>query len=346
MIYNLDLTNDFHYSIFAGNSLKIRKEAVGETRAFDWPEQEYIHNSYGFRGKEFSGFNDLVVAGCSYTYGVGVPEAATWGSQVSSRLGMPISAPVAKPGASVAWIVERLFAYFAEFGHPKYLLCLFPDAYRTVVPIDQNILTAGEPKEKPSGETGTFGPSQERLYIHQVISQSPSKLPKYSKRPHNVKNVYTAEISIFEAVRSIRFLEQYCSAVGIKLNWTTWNKAFGEYITKANEIEELRFKNFFDLNILTFREKLPSGVKEFVLCKNHYDDMSMKDSLQTCINAGCICPEGCHEDLKKLYGEKNFNIGTDVVRGEGGAHPGIHVHAHYADRFIEQLMLEYPHEFK
>jgi len=63
----------------------------------------------------------------------------------------------------------------------------------------------------------------------------------------------------------------------------------------------------------------------------------------------CSCsllPESCHEDLIEIYGKENYNLGTDHGGGLENSHPGVHLQAHYADRFIEQLMLEYPHEFK
>jgi hypothetical protein len=333
---DFNLSNDFYYSLFAGNSLKIRHAAVGSTESLDWPNQEYVHNSYGFRGKEFSGSDDLVVAGCSYTYGVGVPVESVWWNQVCDKLGLSASAPVAKPGASVAWIVERLFAYFAEFGHPKYLLCLFPDPYRIIVPIDGEVLTAENVEGGLLGETGSFGINDQRLYGHHIVNQPSTLRPKYSKKPHDIKDFYTVQISVFEAVRAIRFLEQYCSAVGINLQWTTWHDAFNDYIEKVNKVDELKFKRFFDLGILNRKEAQPSGVKDVIFRGNRHVSEPFIES----------CPIDCHEDLKKLYGEQNYNLGTDTSRGEENSHPGIHVHAHFADRFVEQLMLEYPHEFK
>jgi hypothetical protein len=334
-----DLNNNFYYSIFGGNSLKIKNCKVGSTKSFDYPKQEYIHNSYGYRGGEFSSSHSLLAAGCSFTYGVGVPQGATWWNQVCNRLNLQTSAPVAGPGASVSWIVEKLFAYFAEFGHPKYLLCLFPDYYRISIPIDGKVLKVQGDDSGGilKGEHGTFGLDNQRLYMHHVlVSKNPEDMPKYSKRPHNVEDIYTIEITIFEAIRSIRVLEQYCAAVGINLQWTTWDDVFSSHIEKANKIEDLKFKNFFSLGFSNFKEKTPSGVKDSVAYGDRYAEEPILE----------YCPEDCHEELKQLYGEENFDLGTDTSRGGERAHPGIHVHAHYADRFIEQLMLEYPHEFK
>jgi len=339
MFESLDLGNDFHYSIFEGNSLKIKNPFVGETKGFDYPAQQYIHNSYGYRGEEFSSSHSLLTAGCSFTYGVGVPQGATWWSQVSSRLGLETSAPVAGPGASISWIVEKLFSYFAEFGHPKYLLCLFPDYYRIAIPIDGEVLgvEGDDLGGTLKGEHGTHGEGKQRIYMHHVKGHRDIKdVPKYSKRPHNVEDVYTLEITAFQAVRSIRILEQYCAAVGIKLQWTTWDSVFNRHIEVVNKVEKLKFKNFFSLDFSNFKERTPSGVKYTIAYGDCFAEVPVLE----------YCPADCHKELEELYGEKNFNLGTDVSRGEERAHPGIHVQAHYADRFIEQLMLEYPHEFK
>lgn len=339
MARNFDLQNDFHYSIFEGNSLRIRGSTVGSAKVFDAPAQEYIQNSYGYRGGEFSSSYKLLTAGCSFTYGVGVPQSATWSSQISKRLNMETSAPVAGPGASVAWIVEKLFAYFAEFGHPKYLLCLFPDHYRTAIPIDGEALgvKADNLGGELRGEYGSFGVGSQRIYMHHVIgNQDPKDLPKFSRKPHDVEDIYTEEITVFEAVRAIRYLEQYCSAVGINLHWTTWDDVFGHYIEEANKVEKLKFKNFFSLGFFTRKKVTSSGVEDVIFYGDRYAKSPTFE----------YCPVDCHEELKNLYGEKNYNLGTDVSRGEENTHPGIHVQAHYADRFIEQLMLEYPHEFK
>ncbi len=338
MIRDFGLENEFYYSIFEGNSLRIRGATVGNAKVFDWPAQDYIQNSYGYRGKEFSSC-EVLTAGCSFTYGVGVPQEATWSSQLCSRLGLDSSAPVAGPGASVSWIVEKLFSYFAEFGHPKYLLCLFPDYYRISIPVDGEVLKtkADNSGGELRGEHGTFGVGNQRVYMHHVLgNQDPKKLPKYSKRPHNVEDIYTVEITIFQAIRSIRTLEQYCAATGIKLYWTTWDDVFSRDIEKINKVEELRFKNFFSLGFSNYKEKTPSGYKDTIVYGDRYAEAPVLE----------YCPEGCHAELKEIYGEKNFNLGTDVSRGEENTHPGIHVQAHYADRFIEQLMLEYPNEFK
>lgn len=352
MIEGFSLENNFHRSIFNGKSLKIESNVLDKAILYDDPKQKYIDNTYGFRGKDFSNSDNFVAAGCSFTYGVGVPEDAVWWKRVAKGLNLSTSAAIARPGASTSWIVEKLFSYFAEFGNPKYLLCFFPDLDRFSVPIDGVVLEGDPSATNAEGEPGTFGSSPgQRFYATRSLNRSDILKTKYLKRPYNIRSVYTTEMATYGAVRSIRFLEQYCKAAGITLLWTTWDLSFMKYLEEVNKVDELKFKNYFDLNILSYKKMLPSGCKELFFRDNiNNPDSTYYDCLTKHFNKDCSCSlasSSCHQNLVALYGEDNFYLGTDNAKHNGEhAHPGTHLQAHYADRFIEELVLRYPHEFK
>ena len=343
MIEDFDITNNFYRTIADGKSLKLHGSPTGSIKIYDDPVNEYEVNSYGYRGKEFSSTNDFIFAGCSFTYGLGVPEETVWGNIVANKLSLSSSAPVAKPGASISWIVERLFAYFSEFGHPKYLLCLMPSAHRFVVPIDGLVLK-GHPLE---GEPGTFGEGGQKIYNGQVLTNKEILETRYIQRPYSVRKIYTNEVTLYESVRALRMLEQYCKTAGINLLWSTWDKGLSMYLNKINADKDLRFKDYFRLNLIADKRKLSSGYKYF-LYEGEYDDYDNK--YYECIvnhwNVDCSCAMNCHRNLLDIYGQENFYLGSDTGRGQEYAHPSIHVQAHYAERFIEELMLRYPHDFK
>lgn len=350
MIWAFDLQNDFCRSLFDGKSLRIKKSTVGKETLVNDPEQLYFNNSYGFRGEEFLASDTLLTAGCSFTHGVGIPIEGTWWKTVSKNLDLPASAAVARPGASIPWIVEKLFAYFAEFGHPKYLLCLFPDFERYVVPLDGEILEGDLSAENAFGEFGTFGAPGQRFYNTRAKSRPELMKTKYLKRPYNIRNVYTAEIAIYTAIRYIRLLEQYCAATNIKLIWSTWHMNSAMYLDQINEVEDLKLKSYFNLGVLSYKKILSDGAKDFIYAdRGVASDPAYLDCLDLHSRVECSCsqfPEPCHENLIEAYGKETYNSGTDMGRGAENSHPGAHLQAHYADRFIEQLMLEYPHEFK
>lgn len=347
MIEDFNLENKFYYSIADGRSLKITGGPVGTLYLDDDPGREYRVNSYGYRGGEFSKKSNLLVAGCSFTYGMGIPEERIWGNVVEKTLALSTSSSVSRPGASISWIVEKLFGYFYEFGNPEYLVCLFPDAHRFVVPLDGVILEGDPSAKNPKGEVGTHGIGGQRFFNAQAKHPSVLKEIKYLKRPYNIRELYTPELGLYEAIRSIRLLEQYCSQTGIKLIWSTWDGAFSSYLNKINKVESLKFENFFDLNIVVHKSLEPGNYKYLVYNDSlHNPDSQYFECLRLHNARNCSCPANCHQDLIEQYGEKNFHIGTDSGRGEEYAHPGIHAHAHYAERFIEELMLRYPHDFK
>lgn len=346
---NLDaeLKNDFYRSIFDGKSLKINGLPVGKVVVDSDQGQHYVINSHGFRGEEFSSSDNLLTAGCSYTFGMGVPIEAVWWTSVAEHFGLSSSASVSRPGASVSWIVEKLFAYFAEFGNPKYLLCLFPGFDRFVIPLDGEILdTTPSIGHVMGGDPGTFGDPGQRFYTSRAKMKPQLLETKYLKRPYKIENIYTEEITTYDAIRSIRFLEQYCAATNIKLLWTTWDNEARIALDHVNKIENLRFKNYFDLKFFSYKKTSFSETRDFILMdepkldpSKYYECVGFHSKME------CSCPSiapSCHQDLLEIYGKKNYNIGTDTVRGDEYAHPGVHLQAHYADRFIEELMLEYP----
>lgn len=342
--YFSDLDNNFYRTIADGRSLKIEETSTGIVEYSDDPARKYFINTYGFRGPEFSSDSKMVVAGCSFTYGLGVPEETVWGNVVSNKLNISQGAAVAKPGASISWIVEKLFAYFYEFGNPEYLLCLMPDPHRFIVPLDGKILDGDPSAKKAQVETGTFGVSGQRFYSTQAKQQSDLLENKYLKRPYNIRNLYTPELTLYQSIRALRMLEQYCNVANIKFIWSTWDRSFMSYLEKINESEALKFKNFFSLNLIIDKKKLSSGYKYVIFEDSSTSQLSKyNDCMREHKNMDCSCDLDCHQDLENKYGKDNFVLGTDLANGQRYAHPGTHVHAHYAEKFIEELLLRYPY---
>lgn len=347
MIEDFNLENDFHYSLVDGISLKLKGIPTGVVTNDTDVDRLYTVNSYGYRGKEFSSEDRLVVAGCSYTYALGVPEEASWHEVASRELGLSKSSSVAKIGASIELIVEKLFSYFSEFGNPEYLLCLFPDPHRFAVPLDGSVLELEGERRWWLMEPGTSGPGSQITYNYRAKPTKELIKTNYLKRPYNVKELFTPEMTLHSAIRSIRILEQYCKVAGIKLLWSTWDNAFVKYLDVIQKNNELKFNNYFDLDFIHYKKKIPGSFRDYI-----YSDKitNMESEYYYCSNnhegVECGCGLDCHLELMDIYGEKNFLLGTDKINDESAAHPGIHVHRHYADSFIKQLMLQYPNDFK
>jgi hypothetical protein len=338
-IAGLDLTNNFYKSIVNGNSLSLgfNQYKLDQVDPLD-PGREYAFNSHGFRGPEFIKNAELVTAGCSITYGLGLPEYGTWADMFGSSLGLTHN-NIAKSGASVGFVVEKLFNYFNEFGHPKYLVCFFPDAKRFVVPVDGKVLTRDEEKDTANyGEIGSHG--EEGQYLYNQIGKSNSEIlsVKFLKRPYNFRDIYTPEFGYYTSIRYLRMLEQYCKTAGINFLWSTWDFEFSLHLSTINSLPDLKFNNYFDINTFFYRKLENDAYKDVIFDLDISSDLEINKYIG-CLNqhrtTSCSCYSVCHTDLIEKYTDKNFYLGTDLNHGGWRAHPGCHLHVHYAERFLE-----------
>lgn len=338
-IDGVDLTDNFYRSVMGGNSLSVGldESKLNGVDPLD-PDRQYRFNSLGFRGPEFVSKAELVTAGCSFTYGMGVSEDSVWSKAVATDLGLTHN-NLAKPGASISWIVEKLFNYFNEFGHPKYLLCLFPDAKRFIVPADGKVLAKDKNKKTLNyGEHGSHG--RDGQFLYNEVAKSTSEMTSISliRRPYNIRDIYTSELGYYSAIRQIRILEQYCKATGIKLLWSTWDFELSFHLDKLQSDEALRFESYFNIDTFFYRKQEDGAFKDAIFNVD-LSSMDSIDSYLNCINdhgeVYCSCYLSCHSELIEKVGEENFHIGTDLNYGKCCSHPGAHLHMHYAEKFLD-----------
>jgi hypothetical protein len=262
------------------------------------PVQEYTINSSGYRGPEFTTNVDLVVAGCSVTYGMGVPENGTWGSILANLTGFSYN-NLSLNGASVQWIVGQLFAYFNQYGNPKTLVCLFPNFTRSLFCSDSDILVSSDGHMENSTKDVE---SKKSLYNIDLSSiPSKKKRPKYSKAPHKIEDVANIDISVQISMQSIRMLEQYCRSNGIVFFWGSWNQPV------CSMIEEQGLSKDYD-----FSHYVPT---EYLMWENGGQP-------------------SCHQEFLDEYAD-SFHVGTDNLQGQ--PHFGVHRHIHFAESFMDRI---------
>lgn len=264
----------------------------------DDPIQEYKINSSGYRGPEFESNIDLLVAGCSFTYGMGVPEDATWGANLAKLMNMSYN-NLSMNGASVQWIVGQLFAYFGQYGNPKVLVCLFPNFTRSLFCSDSEILTDHEGHVEDS----TKDIDSKKSLFNVDLSVIPAKnlRPKYSKAPHRLEDVSNVDTAVQISMQNIRMLEQYCRSNGIVFYWGSWNQPTCSIIEYQGLAEEYNFSHY-----------VPT---EYTLWDG--DDIP-----------------NCHQELSDIYGPA-FYAGTDDLLGM--PHFGVHRHIHFAECFMKAI---------
>lgn len=308
------------------SSFKIRPGTALEhhTKNIAWLPNEdsspYINNSMSFRSKEFERDAELLFAGCSITYGEGVVEQAIWGNVIASKLKMK-AFNMGMSGASVHFIVNNLFNYFKEFGHPKNLICMFPDFLRMEMYSDSSHMRSDSFFR---GDKHMAGYTSYHLLLHPQ-----DEYARISKQPHLASNIIPKELAMALSIQHIKFLEMYCLEAGINLLWGTWSEEEESYILK----NQLPFKNFVYLKNDLWH-KMAKDNRKSLIHKSTDERNNCIQSMDPCKNL-----ETCHEEEKKIYG-KNFDLAFDTHADRLNikhGHVGAHQHIHWAEEFIKRM---------
>lgn len=328
-----------HEISFSGNlkdaifqrSVKKYKNRENFSESFD-NINEYKTNNYGFRGPDFRSGVDIVAAGCSQTYGVGVPEETTWPAFLAEKLGMSY-VNISGSGASVEWIVQSLFSYFYEFGNPKIVAVLVPDLFRTEVFVDNVVNTTREVSNIDFAVQGMDEEFKRGILTCRSLELDINWRAKLGRRPFHIEDTIPVEEAIVRSFKHLAMLEQYCKSSGIILRWTGWSDDVNYFI------EDYADRNYFDYAFLG---------EESSAWKSSYTDEEVEPDYKLyhgtnpectaeVAENNCICYGDCHSELEKKY-PKVFHYGADkYARGIGNSHLGVHRHVHLAMDFYKEV---------
>jgi hypothetical protein len=212
-----NLINDQHrkQSMVEELSLGVRQKKFTYKSKFN---VDYAVNSLGYRGPE-TDKADLLVSGCSQTFGIGVPEHLSWPSMLASKNNMSY-ANLAYPGNSTIAMVEDAFKYFDLFGHPKYIRFLVPDflRFKFIKASNENVFI-----QNSRGNVGDF--------INTVSDPDRSML-KFEKMPVAVEKIMPTAMSFRSNLIAIKHMEAYCNAAGIDFKWATWHNELNSHFKR------------------------------------------------------------------------------------------------------------------
>ena len=318
------------------------------------PYNDYILNSYNYRSPEFSEGTEILAAGCSQTFGIGVPENGTWPHFLSKLTGMSY-ANLSAPGASIEWIVTSILRYIKTFGAPKYIVCYFPDLIRGEIAVDGVTTKAEETNDNDFLQQAYDGSKRDwekstRVLTHLSLDstnpENPS--PKLIKKPYEIEHTTTKIEAVRKSIVAIRTLEAYCSAANINLLWSSWSE---QLVDLALDLPERQaFDCYFDpisqrewksqLHELVPTEEDPEGIADYKLVHNPdvMDQYGCSDDLEGV--GKCVCFTTCHFDMIPEFPE-SFHLATDrldPIKGKAQAHLGVHRHAHIAEDFYSNLI--------
>lgn len=264
----------------------------------------YNHNSYGYRCEEFNG-QEVLMLGCSYTRGDGLPLDVTWPYMLANKMNKPYI-NLAKGGDGMQAQVFKAFQFFREFYNPKYVFGLFP-LTRLEMPYVKDIF-AVDKNPKVVDVNGK--------YIQNVFISN-TKIEKFSKLPHSIDEVLPEEAAIFYNLMFINMLDQYCKSNNIKFLWTVYNDL--EYKGNNSELlHKVKLDSYFIEPSLNWSDfPLEHDSCHLDHSNNHFFYYAA-DSSEQPIN---------------LSGQylKNYNN----ISGYG--HWGFHKHIHLADTIYNLL---------
>lgn len=269
----------------------------------------YKLNAKNYRSPDFIKNVDILFAGCSVTFGSGIPDEFMWPSIVAGDTST--YANLAQAGDSITGQVRRIFSYFKEYGHPKYLLAIFPDFNRITIPVNtKQMVTGGTLKQI---KAGNFNDNEfnERLLQTAFIPNFIDESIKFEIKPFIAEHVLTPEIAHFYSAQAILMLEAYCAQSNIKLIWSTWD------VKQFKIIKSLSYySNLIDIEM-----------DKWYIDLEKIDDSYFEKEERVL----------CHEDVRDKNKEV-FNLGLDRSRGLHYAHWGSHRNAHVAEIFKNEMI--------
>lgn len=278
-------------------------------------ENLYFQNENYFRCSEANvktpcGPVDIIFSGCSFTYGIGVPEECIWGSSLSKKMQMSYQ-NISMPGSSVDWAIDSIISYISKHGKPKFIFCLFPSFSRMTFVFNPN-------KNYSTNDKKTIISKKMRISKIQLGHQDQDwREGTYQKIPFVVEDVIPQELAYLISIRKILFLEQYCKDSGIEMLWSTWD----------GELER----------VLRFVQKNIKKYSNFIFINNH-NWVKNKDCTEDFVED--LDPNRekvlCHLELMDKY-PRIFDRGGDIEVDVSLSHFGVHRHEHIAETFFKAL---------
>jgi hypothetical protein len=270
------------------------------------PYNKYEINSLGLRGKVDENA-EILVSGCSVTFGIGVPESARWTDLLSKKTNKSVM-NIGNPGASVQTICNDIIRYCMNNKMPKEIFCLMPDFFRSMVVVDKEFY-----KSKVDRNLGQINGLQLMFCGPKVISyDEETAFMVEMKDQKYIEDSISPHQLIFNSINSLYILESFCLSNNIKLHWTTLHTTSFLIMKKLMKVKNFKLKNYSPLLLKDKPESPNLYIKD--ICNSDHDS-EFKDS--------------------PCWHEGSDYVVVDYKRKPYSAHPGIHFHHHVADFFYD-----------
>jgi len=215
----------------------------------------YKLNKDGFRSKNFDEFDqnntNFLFAGCSITYGIGLPEGLTWPDFFSKKVSDSQNNfdfyNISLPGASIFLNFKNILAFIKSVGKPDYILMIVPETTRNL-----------------------HWDVESKKFANALITSQQRQVDI------NYKKQYVQENNLMFNIVYLQTLEYICSILGIKLIWTSWNSI------SSDIYKQFEFNNFFEIDkdhpLYVFQPRIFDGYYNFLsrLFKINYEESLKK----------------------------------------------------------------------
>ena len=190
----------------------------------------YKYNSDYFRCDEFTKEHDgkhVLFAGCSETEGVGGNLDECWAFDLYKKLSVnnKLSGYFNLGKAGFGWqkIINNINVYIDKYGVPDYLFIMLPNVTR-YYSWNEDLKTW--------------------FYEQKIVPNCFKQNNKNKKTEWELGNLDNKKMLI-DFIVSWKMFEKYCSALGIKLLWSTWEPADACNFTLGLNL----FNNFYSINL-------------------------------------------------------------------------------------------------
>ena len=293
------------YSPFQQNAIVTQRKTEDNSIETIDEVNTYEINSIGCRG-EIDESSEILAAGCSITFGLGIPELGRWTNLLSKKINKSVT-NLGSPGDSVEGICLKIIQYCLNNKMPKQIFCLMPDFFRSMVVVDKEFY-------KSRVNRGSMGTKDNLEYIYcnpVIIKENRSCFMELENQKY-IEDSTSPHQLILNAVNYLYMLEAFCLSNNIELYWTTWDPASSNILEELSKMKNFKLKNFtpFYPHGNDFY-----GPTSFITynCSAWTHEHEFKDHV--CWHTG--------SDYYFIDGKKTFK----------NSHPGIHVQEHFSEFF-------------
>lgn len=269
----------------------------------------YEINSWGLRGEVYENAS-ILGTGCSITFGIGVPELATWTKLLGDLTNEKIM-NLGNPGASIETICIDLIRYCMNNKMPEKIFCLMPDFFRSQVVVDKEFYKSHKETAQNSLEIPEVLPNHLELrYCNPIIDLYKDSILMQIKDQKYIEDATSPHQLILDCINYLYILESFCLTNNIKLYWTTWDLSSFLIMEQLTNLKDFKLKNYIPF--------YPTGNKKHI---------------------GGYIESTCDQDHgSKFKDDVAWYRGTDysVVHNRktgDNSHPGIHCQQHIAEFF-------------